>query len=398
MERLPRLAAGLMIAVLAACSSTPTTSSSTTTSAATETSSATRASSSARPTEVGGKPFRVEEVATSDAPWTMSFLPGTDQALITLKTGTLLLRTMGNGDQIEVSGVPKPVVAGQGGLGDVVPGPTFEDDQTIYLSWVESGDGVTGAVIGRAKLATSGSSASLEGLEIIWRQQPKVDGSGHFSHRMAFSPDGQYLFVSSGERQKFDPAQDLSVNLGKILRLTPDGKAAPGNPFASRGGVSAQIWTYGHRNVLGLEFDAGGNLWASEMGPKGGDELNLITKGKNYGWPKASNGSHYDGSEIPDHRTGDDYEAPKVWWTPSVSPGSLMIYSGDLFPDWTGDAFLGALSGQALIRVDADGTTAKKADQWDMGARIRAVVEGPDGAIYLLEDGNNARLLKLTPP
>jgi glucose/arabinose dehydrogenase len=186
--------------------------------------------------------------------------------------------------------------------------------------------------------------------------------------------------------------------LGKVLRLTPDGKPAAGNPLAAQG-FDPAVWSYGHRNLLGIAFDGAGHLWQQEMGPKGGDELNLILPGRNYGWPNASNGSNYDGSDIPDHRPGDGYEAPKVWWNPVISPGGLMIYSGSLFPQWRGDAFIGGLSSKSLIRVDLNGTSAAKGDQWDMGARIREVEQGPDGAIYVLEDGGDSqgRLIKLTP-
>lgn len=341
--------------------------------------------------------FAVREAATFDKPWAMAFLPGTDQMLITQKSGELLLRDQATGTVLTVRGAPEVVEDGQGGFGDVIVGPTFSDDSTIYLSWVEGGDGGTGAVIGRARLAADSGDAQLEDLNVIWRQDPKVSGSGHFAHRMAFSPDGAYLFVTSGDRQKMDPAQALDSTLGKVLRLNPDGTPAAGNPFADRGGVSAQIWSYGHRNPLGLAFDQEGNLWVSEMGPQGGDEINLVLEGRNYGWPRASNGSHYGGGEIPDHAPGDGYEAPKVWWTPSISPGSLMIYSGEAFPQWTGDAFVGALSGQALIRVDLHGADATRGDQWPMGHRIRAVGQGPDGTIWLLEDGDSGRLLQIVP-
>lgn len=330
-----------------------------------------------------GRPFVVNEVAGLGEPWAMEFLPGTDWLAITERSGKLWLR---HGDGLaEVGGVPQVVAAGQGGLGDIVAGPTFETDKTVYLSWVERGDGGTGAVVGRATLAGGPTDARLDGLEVIWRQTPKVSGNGHFSHRLAFSPHGQYLFVSSGDRQKLEPAQDTSNTLGTIMRMGLDGS-------------NAEIWSHGHRNPLGLAFDADGRLWASEMGPQGGDELNLIVQGGNYGWPRASNGSHYGGGDIPDHAPGDGFEAPKVWWTPSVSPGSLMIYSGDVFPDWQGDAFIGALSGRALIRVDLDGENATKADEWDMGQRIREVEQGPDGTIWLLEDAPGGRLLQLTAP
>ena len=343
-----------------------------------------------------GRPFVVNESADLDEPWALEFLPGTDLLAITERSGRLWL--YGPDGMVEVTeGLPEVVDAGQGGLGDLVAAPTFAEDGTVLLSWVEAGQGGSGAAVGRATLVTEGSPR-LEGLTVIWRQTPKVSGNGHFSHRLAFSPDGQYLFISSGDRQKMEPAQDLSNTLGTIVRLTADGHPAPGNPFAADGSPADEIWSWGHRNPLGLAFDADGRLWASEMGPQGGDELNLIAPGMNYGWPKASNGSHYGGGEIPDHTPGDGFEAPSVWWTPSVSPGSLMIYSGDAFPDWTGDAFIGALSGQALIRVDLDGGNATKADQWDMGQRIRDVAQGPDGSIWLVEDTPGGRLLQLTPP
>lgn len=347
--------------------------------------------------EVTPSGFQPREVATLSNPWAMAFLPGRSELLITQKSGELLLRDQETGATITVGGTPPVVDAGQGGFGDVVPGPTFEQDNTIYLSWVERGArGQTGAVIGRARLESAGTTAELVDLSVIWRQD-KTTGNGHFAHRMVFSPDGTHLFVTSGDRQKMQPAQDLSTNLGKVLRLTPDGEPAEGNPFGDRGGVSAEIWTYGHRNPLGIAFDADGNLWVSEMGPRGGDEINLIIEGRNYGWPRASNGSHYDGDPIPDHAPGDGFEAPKVFWNPSVSPGSLMIYSGDKFPQWRGDAFAGALSGQALLRVDLNGTEAVKGDQWDVGERIRDVAQGPDGSLWVIEDGDRGRLLELVP-
>ncbi|WP_232548317.1 PQQ-dependent sugar dehydrogenase [Propioniciclava soli] len=330
-----------------------------------------------------GRPFTVAEVATFDTPWAMAFLPGTQTALVTEREGVLHLVDTASGEATEVEGIPDVVASGQGGLGDVLPGPTFEQDGTVYLSWVESGSGGTGAVVGRAELIT-GDAPRLEGLAVIWEQTPKVSGNGHFSHRLAFSPDGQHLFVSSGDRQEMTPAQDPASMLGTIMRMNTDGS-------------DAQIWTNGHRNPLGLAFDADGNLWSSEMGPQGGDELNLIVEGANYGWPEASMGVHYNGTDIPDHTDGDGFEAPVAYWVPAMSPGSLMIYTDDAFSGWTGDAFLGGLSGQNLVRVDLDGTTGDIADTWDMGQRIREVEQGPDGSVWLLEDAPGGRLLHLTP-
>lgn len=330
-----------------------------------------------------GRPFTVAEVAAFSTPWAMTFLPGNQTALITEREGVLHLFDAASGSVTEVEGVPDVVVAGQGGFGDVLASPAYASDQTVYLSWVERGTGGTGAVVGRARLITDGTPR-LENLETIWTQTPQVNGNGHFSHRLAFSPDGEHLFVTSGDRQEMSPAQDPGSTLGKIMRMNPDGS-------------DARIWTMGHRNPLGIAFDADGNLWSSEMGPRGGDELNLIVEGGNYGWPEASMGVHYNGGDIPDHTDGDGFVAPVVAWVPAISPGSLLLYTGDAFPGWTGDAFLGGLSGQSLVRVDLDETTGVVADTWDMGQRIREVEQGPDGTVWLLEDAPGGRLLHLTP-
>lgn len=349
----------------------------------------------------GGLPFTVTPVADFDAPWSMTFLPDR-RMLVTEKKGALLLVAADGKASRTIATLPVDS-AGQGGLMDVVLAPDFASSRHVYLSWSQAGAGGAvggkGVVLARGTLSGAGGAEELTGIETLYRATPLVEGDGHYSGRIAFSPDGRYLFFTNGERQKFTPAQDKSGSLGKVLRLTPDGKPAAGNPLATQGFLP-EVWSYGHRNLLGIAFDAAGNLWEQEMGPKGGDEINLIAPGRNYGWPNASNGSHYDGRDIPDHRAGDGYEAPKVWWNPSISPGGLMIYSGALFPQWRGDLFVGGLSGQALIRVHLNGAEASKGDQWDMGARIREVEQGPDGAIWLLEDGgqgSQGRLLKLTP-
>jgi glucose/arabinose dehydrogenase len=338
-----------------------------------------------------GQPFAVSEVARFDSPWAMDFLPGsgvrqTNLALVTEKQGALWLVDVATGERQQVQGVPRAHVQGQGGLADVVVHPDFAGNQRVYLSFPEAGpSGTSGASVGYGRLILGQGQPRIDGFRTVWRQEPKVSGGGHYSQRIAFAPDGT-MYVSSGERQKMDPAQDRGSDLGKIIHLTAEGQRLGGRYF-----------TLGHRNVLGLAFAPDGRLWATEMGPQGGDELNLIVAGRNYGWPVASNGSHYGGADIPDHRPGDGFEPPKVWWNPSISPGSLLIYSGDLFPEWKGDALIGGLSGQALIRVDIDGDQARKADQWDMGARIRAVDQGPRGEVYLLEDGPRGRLLRLEP-
>jgi glucose/arabinose dehydrogenase len=348
------------------------------------------------------RPFRTTAIAPFDEPWAMDFLPGsgvrlTNLALVAEKPGKLWLIDVNTGRKQQVAGVPTVKVAGQGGLGDVVAHPDFAGNQRVYLSFAEAGpDGTSGAALGYGRLILGQGQPRLDGFKVIWRQTPKVTGNGHFGHRIAFAPDGT-IFLSSSERQKMEPAQDPNSDLGKIVHLTAEGAAAPAGPWIGRGERLASYWTMGHRNALGLAFAPDGRLWETEMGPKGGDELNLIVKGRNYGWPRVSYGSHYDGTPIPDDHASRNFEEPKLWWNPSVSPGSLLIYSGDLFPQWKGDALIGALSGQALIRVDIDGDKARKADQWEMGARIRAVDQGPNGEVYLLEDGEGGRLLRLDP-
>ncbi|QAY76787.1 PQQ-dependent sugar dehydrogenase [Sphingosinicella sp. BN140058] len=354
------------------------------------------AGGTARSVGAGERPFKVEPVATFDEPWAMTFLPG-GHALISEKAGRLKLLPPGGGTPIEVAGVPKVDYGGQGGLGDVVLHPEFSENNLVYLSWAEAGEGNThGAVVGRAKLVRDGGSARLDGLQTIWRQSPKVEGQGHYSHRIAFGPDRK-LYITSGERQKFTPAQDMNQNLGKVIRLNDDGSVPADNPFAARGGVAAQVWSLGHRNLLGIAFDGQGQLWTNEMGPKGGDELNRIERGSNYGYPLVSNGDHYDGKPIPDHDTRPDLNAPEVWWTPVISPSSLIFYSGAKFPAWRGSALIGGLSSEALIRVSFDGTSAREAERFPMGKRIREVEQGADGSVYLLEDGEGGRLLRLVP-
>jgi glucose/arabinose dehydrogenase len=372
-------------------------------------------------------PFATSEVAVFDAPWALDFLPGSTTALVTEKGGKIWLIDVASGVKQEVAGAPTVVAKGQGGLLDVRVSPHFAQDGFVYLTFSEpSENGGSQLALARGKLER-GATPTLEQLQVIWRNPTGGEG-GHFGARVAFAPDGNSLFLSAGERQRFMPAQDPSQPMGKVLHLTLDGKPAPGNPAAGRTGAAtvkvtdppedsvvarnapartvawpgpnltpAETWTVGHRNPLGLAFAPDGRLWEIEMGPKGGDELNLIVEGRNYGYPRVSNGTNYNGVDIPDHRRGDGFEAPKAWWNPSISPADLLIYTGNLFPEWKGDAIIPALSGKALIHVRIRGDNASKADEWDMGQRIRAADQGPDGAVYLLEDGPNARLLKLTP-
>ncbi len=349
-------------------------------------------------------PFNVEEITSLNEPWAMTFMPD-GNLLVTEKSGRLLWMNQAGKVLADISGVPEVDYGGQGGLGDIALHPNFSENSIVYMSFAEAGESETdtrGAAVIKATLTLANESGSLSDIEYIWRQIPKVTGRGHYAHRLEFSSDG-YLYISSGDRQKFDPAQDMEMNLGKIIRLYDDGKIPNDNPFYSAGGVAAEVWSLGHRNPLGIDFDADGQLWNIEMGPRGGDELNRVIKGENYGYPTVSNGIHYNGDDMPNHDTRPEFEQPKVWWTPVISPSSFVIYQGDLFSDWQGDGFISGLNSESLVRIEFDGTSAKEAERFDMGKRIRSVEQGPNGALWLLEDYPRrqdkfrGRLLKLTP-
>lgn len=344
-------------------------------------------------------PFEVREVARFEAPWAMTFLPD-GRLLVTEMAGALRLHDLTSNSSGNISGVPNVELVAQGGLGDVALHPDFIENQLVYLSYVEAEDGLLGAAVLRARLVFDDQGGgSLMEPQVIWRQVPKMRGGGHFGYRLLFDDAGK-LWISSSERQEFDPAQDMNSNLGKIIRLNDDGSLPEDNPFVDQGEVAAQIWSLGHRNILGMAFDTRGRLWAHEMGPKDGDELNLIIKGENYGYPLVSNGEQYDGTPIPDHDTRPEFRAPLITWTPVISPAGLVIYDGELFPDWQGNAFIGGLSSRSLVRVALEDESAREAGRYDMQRRIREVEQGPDGALWLLEDGmrgGNGALLRLTP-
>jgi len=353
-------------------------------------------------------PFDIAPVTSFDEPWALTFLPD-GRLLVTEKKGTLFIVTRDGEKSRPVGGLPDVDYGGQGGLGDVALHPDFADNGLIYLSYAEGGVGGTrGAAVMRAVLNLTDRGGYLSDAEVIWRQYPKVVGYGHYGHRLMFDDDG-YLWISSGDRQKFTPAQDMQSNMGKILRLNADGSVPDDNPFVNYIeqdplvddiGVYGQIWSMGHRNPLGMTRDLEGRLWVIEMGPKGGDELNYIVRGANYGYPIVSNGDHYDDREIPDHDTRPEFMKPAAWWTPAISPGDLMVYSGKLFADWHGDLIAAGLSSAALVRIEITGEDAREAERYPMGARIRGVAQGPDGALWVLEDERNSsqgRLLRLTP-
>lgn len=338
--------------------------------------------------------YHVETIAQFNEPWAMTTLPD-QRILLTERKGKLKIFDPKSKQSLDVQGVPTVSYGGQGGLGDVVLHPKFQQNHWIYLSYATKGQSGYGAVISRAKLDLSNpEQPKLTDVKTIWQQVPKVSGQGHYGHRMLFGSDDK-LWVSSGERQKFDPAQDMKSNLGKVLRLNDDGTAVADNPFSQQGGVTAEIWSLGHRNPLGMAFDAKQQLWVVEMGPKGGDELNLIVKGENYGYPIVSNGDHYSGLKIPDHQTRPEFKAPEIDWTPVISPSSMIIYTGKEFPVWQQKALIGGLSSKAIVVVDLNTRPVKEVQRLDMKQRIRGLQQAQDGSIWVIEDGPQAKLLKL---
>lgn len=339
-----------------------------------------------------GTALTATEIASFGEPWAMTFLPdGT--MLVTEKTGELL-HVSADGTKRQVANVPAIDYGGQGGLGDIVAHPDFASNNRIYLSYVEAGRGGSGAVVVSATLDTTAAQPALANISRIWEQVPKLRGGRHFAHRIALDGNG-HIFITSGDRGQQDPAQDLSGNLGKTIRLNEDGSVPADNPYQDLGDMAKTFWSIGHRNQLGIDFDAQGRLWTHEMGPAHGDELNLTTANDNYGWPLVSNGNNYSGIPIPDHDTAPEFNPPEAFWVPSIAPSGLVIYDGAMFANWRGDALIGGLRSQALIHVDIDGDSAREFERFEWGSRVREVEQGPDGALYVLEDGG--RMLKLMP-
>lgn len=341
------------------------------------------------------RPFTVQRIATFDNPWAIAFLPD-GRLLITEKPGRMVI-TSRDGVRTRVDGVPKVYHRGQNGLLDIAVSPHFAQDATIFLTYVAPQDGGGVLTLARARLRDASHEALLDDLRILWRQQPASRG-GQPGGIITFPPDGQHLFLSVGDRMEPDSAQDPDAARGKILRLNLDGSAPADNPMAGQPGIRALTWTTGHRNPYGLAFAPDGQLWEDEMGPRGGDELNRIIRGGNYGWPAVSNGDQYDGTPIPRHSTRPEFEAPRVYWTPVIAPAGLAFYHGDQFPEWQGSALIGGLVSHGLVRIvfEPDGN-ARQADRWSLSARIRDVAVAPDGTVWVLEDGANAALLRLIP-
>jgi glucose/arabinose dehydrogenase len=336
--------------------------------------------------------IKVETVATGlSHPWGLAFLPD-GRMLVTERSGTLRLVSKDGKLSEPLSGVPKVVAMGQGGLLDVAIDPDFKSNNLVYLTYSEPGEGGAGTAVARGKLGESG----LDGAEVIFRQEPKVGGGNHFGSRLVFAPDGK-LFVTLGERFTFTPAQDLTNDLGKIVRINPDGSVPKDNPFVGRTDARPEIWSYGHRNPQGAAIHPEtGKLWETEFGPMGGDELNIPQAGANYGWPVVSWGSHYTGEDIPDPPTHPEFADAIYHWNPVISPSGITFYTADAIPGWKGNLLIGGLSEQAIVRLTLDGEKVVDEERIPMGARIRDVVQGPDGAVYALTDEGNGEILRLT--
>lgn len=341
------------------------------------------------------RPFTVQPVADFNTPWAIAFLPD-GRMLVTEKPGQIHLVTQ-EGRKTGISNVPEVAASGQNGLLDIAVAPDFATSSRIYFTYVEPDAGGSRLALSRAQLSVSENGAALTDRVVIWRQTPG-GGGGQPGGIIAFDPQGTHLFLTVGDRMRPASAQDPDQARGKVLRLDLDGSTPADNPLASQGGVRAETWTTGHRNPYGLAFAAGGRLWLHEMGPRGGDELNLIEPGRNYGWPIVSNGDEYSGAPIPDHDTRPEFAAPAVYWTPVIAPAGLAFYEGAMFPQWKGSALIGGLAVRSLVRVAFDaGGHPDEADRWDMGARIRDVAVAPDGAVWIIEDADPGRLLRLTP-
>lgn len=346
------------------------------------------------------QPFSIETVAKGlERPWGLAFLPD-NRMLVTEKAGRMRIVTPDGKLSAPVTGLPKVDARGQGGLLDVAVAPDFNDTRLVYFTFSEAGEGgVNGTALGRGKLAANG--ARLDDVEVIWRQAPKYASTKHFGSRIVFAPDN-LMFVTTGERSDAEfrvKSQALDETLGKVVRLTRDGKPAAGNPFADNPKAKPEIWSYGHRNVQGAAINpADGKLWTTEHGPRGGDELNRPEAGKNYGWPVITYGKEYSGADIgPSEKEG--MEQPVHQWTPSIGTSGLAFYTGDAYPAWKGNAFVGGLAIPTLSRLELDGAKVTHEERLltDLGERIRDVRQGPDGLLYMLTDSEDGGVIRLKP-
>jgi len=332
-------------------------------------------------------------VASFNTPWAMTFLP--NGRLLVTERGGALFQVTATGSKTRVSGVPAVDASGQLGLHDIALDPGFATNNTIWISYAEPAPGGQRLAVARATLS-AGAAPQLQGLFVVWRSTPATMG-GHPGARLAFAPDGRFLYISTGDRQQGSPAQDLSNTIGKMIRINLDGTPAVGNPFIGNFGARTEIWTLGHRNPLSLVVAADGRLFSGEHGPNGGDEFNLITAGTNYGWPLVSEGNNADDSPIPRHSTSSAYAGPLLAWTPAIAPSDMIQYRGTRFAGWTNDFVLSGLVQQGLVRVRVSGNSAAEVGRIGLGTRIRALKEAPDGRIWVLQDGNPGSLVELTP-
>ena len=343
-----------------------------------------------------GSIIKIEKIAVFDEPWALAFINEND-LLVSTKKGELWLVNE-NGKKSSIEGLPDITYGGQGGLGDILPHPDFRQNNLLYISFVSSeNNGRTrGAKVVRARL----EHGKLLNHELIWEQLPHTRGRGHFSHRLAFGPTGSphngMLFISSGDRQIMDPAQTFNNNLGKIIRLQDDGRIPKDNPFNEMGYPANTIWSLGHRNVLGISFAPNNKLWANEMGPLQGDELNLITKGANYGWPIVSEGNHYNGKHIPSHSTNDKFTPPVKFWVPTIAPSSLAFMPTKKNYKWSGNAIISGLKSKAIFRLEVHNDKVVSEEKFYIGKRVRAITISHHSTIWAIEDGGMGRLLKIT--
>ena len=336
-------------------------------------------------------PIVVETIASGlDDPWSLAFLPD-GRFLITQRSGRIRIVTREGNISAPLAGVPDVYSSGQGGLLDVALAPDFATSRLIYFSFGEPGEGGASTAVARARLTDD----RLQDITVIFRSVPKTGGGAHFGSRLAFARDGT-LFVTTGERFQFEVAQDLSHHMGKVLRINRDGSEPSNNPLVGRANVRPEIWSYGHRNVEGAAIHpATGRLWTHEMGPAGGDELNITEAGRNYGWPVVSWGRHYDGRVIPAPTTRPDLAAPIRYWNPVIAPSGMAFYSGDAIPAWKGNLLIGGMVARAIVRLTLSGEQVTGEERVAMGGRIRDVRQGPDGAVYALDESNGT-LLRLT--
>lgn len=346
-----------------------------------------------RTVETRSGPIEVETLVEGlDHPWGLAFLPD-GRMLVTERPGRLRIVTSDRRISPPLGGVPAVYANRQGGLLDVAVAPDFATSRMVYVSYAEPGDGGASTAVARGRLG----ERDLEGTEVIFRQQPKVDGGGHFGSRLAFAPDGT-LFVTTGERFKFAPAQDLGGHLGKVVRINPDGSVPRDNPFRGRTDVRPEIWSYGHRNVQAAAINpASGKLWIAEHGPKGGDEINVPDAGKNYGWPLVSWGRHYNGEAIPLPTSRPDLAPSIHQWTPVIAASGMAFYTGDVFPGWRGSLLVGGLTAESVVRLTLDGEKVTDEERIPIGSRVRDVRQGPDGCVYVLTDESDGTLLRLSP-